>query len=161
LTIFRRLAVAGAADMDNAFRIGCHHRSGSLDRRLGAAAHDRQRTIFGPGLTASHRRIDAIQPAPLGFDRQLPRDASGYGGMIDEGAALGHRGKYAIAAKRDAGKVIIGADAADDKFGVLCRLCRRRGLLPAMFGHPFVRFGRRTVVDGHHACMTAPTHHAQ
>jgi hypothetical protein len=61
--------------------------------------------------------------------------------MINEGAAFKHCGENAIAAQGNASQIIVSADAANHKFGVLCGLRWGRSLLSAMFGDPFIGFG--------------------
>jgi hypothetical protein len=60
--------------------------------------------------------------------------------MVNEGAALWHRGENTIAAQGNASQIIVSANAANHKFGVLCGLRWGRSLLSAMFGDPFVGF---------------------
>src|SRR3546814_5153253 len=84
----------------------------------------RQAGLFRPGLTARHRRVDAVQPSAFALHEQLPRDPRRYRGMINEEAARLHRAEGAVAAQGDLAQIVVGADATDDDLRILGRLGR-------------------------------------
>ena len=56
----RRLAVAVAADQRDVLAHQLEQRLDAVERRFGAADHDRQRRVLGADLAARHRRVEVV-----------------------------------------------------------------------------------------------------
>ena len=66
--------------------------------------------------------------------------------MVNVQAALRHRAKRTVAAKRDARQVIVGANAADDDLCILGGIRGRQRQRSAIGRNPVFGLGPRTVV---------------
>src|SRR3546814_12692826 len=92
--------------------------------RLGfgaAAAHDRERAVLRARFAARDGGVEAEEPEPIGFDRELARDARGNGGVVDEQHALRHRLERAVSAERPLREIVVASDARQDDVGTLPR----------------------------------------
>ena len=127
--------------MHNAPGISAHQWLGQCHRRGGAAAHNRQRAIFRPRLTARYRCIDRQKM----YRRQPPRKRGRYSCVVNKHRIAAHRGKNTVLAQRDPRQIIVIAHTAD--YRVRPRRCLRRRWchLPTMRACPGLRLCVGTV----------------
>ena len=145
----RQLPGADLADAAAQLGVGRHHRLRPVVGVPGAAAHDRQLAVLGPGLAAGDRRVDEVESRIRRLRLKLPGHPGRDGGVVDEERARLHSREGAVVAKADAAQIVVVSDAGHDESRPRSRLPRRRRALAAMLLDPFLRLGGGAVVDPH------------
>ena len=152
--------------MDDACGIALEDRFGRGHRLRRAAAHDRQRALFGTRLPAGHGRVEHQQIARCSLVREAAGDGGGDGGVVGEQRAGAHRGKGAIGAQRHLLQVRVVADAGEHRIGALGCIGGRTRDAAAVLFRPGIRLCAGAIVDGdlvsgaHQVARHRGAHHA-
>jgi hypothetical protein len=141
------LARTGRAHEIAGARVGRDHFLGARERLSIAAAHHRERAIFGAGLAARDRGVNEVEAAFFRLGVKFARDCSRSSRVIDQNGALLHAGESALRAQHHLAQIIVIADASHDEVLAFCTLFRCWRSLAAILCDPLVGLGGRAIVD--------------